>query len=47
MRGCIGFDPNPESEFLQTWLEKEFAINAVRYSTLENTLKAIDVKLVS
>ncbi len=46
MRGYIGFDPNPSSVFLQTWLEREFARNAARYSTLENMLKMIGATLV-
>jgi len=46
MRGYIGFDPNPRSMFFRTELEREFAISSGRYSTLENMLKAIDVKLV-
>lgn len=46
MRGYIGFDPNPRSMFFRTELEREFAISAGRYSTLETMLKAIDVKLV-
>lgn len=46
MRGYIGFDPDPRSDFFQTLLEKEFATNGVRYSTLENMLKTIGAALV-
>ncbi len=46
MRGYVGFDPNPRSMFFRDELEREFAINAARYSTLENMLNAINVTLV-
>jgi hypothetical protein len=46
MRGYIGFDPSPRSTFFTDSLEREFATNAARYSTLESLLEAIDVKLV-
>ncbi len=46
MRGYIGFDPNPQSVSFRTELERESARNATRYSTLENILNAINVKLV-
>ncbi|HME57401.1 MAG TPA: hypothetical protein VKF63_03625, partial [Terracidiphilus sp.] len=46
MCGYIGFDPNPQSKFFQDELEREFAINAVRYSTLEKMLRAIDANPV-
>ena len=46
MRGYIGFNPNPNSEFFQKSLEGEFAKNAARYSTLENTMRMIDARLV-
>jgi hypothetical protein len=41
MRGYIGFDPDPSSEFFQKSLEGEFAKNAARYSTLENMMRVI------
>lgn len=41
MRGYIGFDPNPNSEFFQKSLEGEFAKNTASYSTLENTMRMI------
>lgn len=46
MCGFIGFDPYPSSEFFQKSLEGEFARNAARYSTLENTMKMIGATLV-
>ncbi len=46
MRGYIGFDPNPKSEFFQKSLEGEFAKNAAQYSTLESTMRMIGVTLV-
>lgn len=44
MRGYIGFNPNSLSIFFRNELEKEFAIHAERYSTLENMLNAIDIQ---
>lgn len=46
MCGYIGFDPDPSSEFFQKSLEGEFARNAARYSTLENTMRMISATLV-
>ncbi len=47
MRGYIGFNPNPQSRFLRTWLEREFWLNAQRYSTLENISKMLDMEPAS
>jgi hypothetical protein len=41
MRGYIGFDPSPKSTFFRVSLEREFATDTTRYSTLEGLLKAI------
>lgn len=46
MQGYIGFDPNPQSRFFRVELEREFSINAGRYSTLENMLKMIGATLI-
>ena len=42
MRGYIGFDPNPQSLFLQRELQREFSRNAARYSTAEKMLREVD-----
>jgi hypothetical protein len=45
MRGYFGFDPDPNSLFLQRNLEGEFATNATQYSTLQSTLATICLRL--
>lgn len=44
MRAYVGFSPNPQSTFLSTLLEQEFAINAARYSTLETLQKMVNIR---